>query len=150
MAFVFKLHQLLNIALHEEEEAKNRLAQKDGQIAELTQKIQKFADDQEKALIEQRDALLSGDMASVQMYPPYLALLKKQQTFYEDEKARQLKQREKIMQELLQKQRKRKTFEKMQDADRAKYNKEQQKKQQKILDEFGSRKRNTLMEDNDA
>ena len=41
MAFVFRLNQLLQIAIHEENEVKDRLAKKDGQIAELAAKIQK-------------------------------------------------------------------------------------------------------------
>ena len=44
MAFVFKLNQLLQIALHEENEVKDRLMRKDGEIAELDKKIQEVKD----------------------------------------------------------------------------------------------------------
>ena len=62
----------------------------------------------------------------------------------------QQKQRAKIMDELLEKQRNRKTFEKLREADEAKYKKEMLKKQQKQLDEFASRKRNSLLEPDNA
>ena len=82
MAFVFRLNQLLKIAIHEENEVKDRLARKDGQIAELAAKIQKFKDDQENALLQQQQDLLSGDLSKVQMYPAYLNMLKKSEIFY--------------------------------------------------------------------
>ena len=150
MAYVFKLNQLLQIAIHEENEVKDRLARKDGQIAELAEKIKKYQDDQESALIQQQQDLLAGDISKVQMYPSYLKALKKSEIFYTDEMELQQKQREKILEELKEKQRNRKTFEKLREADEAKYNKEMLKKQQKQLDEFGSRKRNTLMEPDNA
>ena len=150
MAFVFRLNQLLQIAIHEENEVKDRLARKDGQIAELAAKIQKYKDDQQNALIQQQQDLLAGDISKVQMYPAYLNMLKKSEIFYTDEMELQQKQREKIMEELKEKQRNRKTLEKLREADKAKYKKEMLKKQQKMLDEFGSRKRNTLMEPDNA
>ena len=150
MAFVFRLNQLLQIALHEENEVKDRLARKDGQITELAAKIKKYQDDQESALAQQQQDLLAGDLSKVQMYPAYLNALKKSEIFYSDEMELQQKQRQKILEELQEKQRNRKTFEKLRDADEAKYKKEMLKKQQKALDEFGSRKRNTLMEPDNA
>ena len=150
MAFVFRLNQLLQIAIHEENEVKDRLARKDGQIAELAAKIQKYKDDQQNALVQQQQDLLAGDLSKVQMYPAYLNMLKKSEIFYSDEMELQQKQREKIMEELLEKQRNRKTFEKLREADEAKYKKEMLKKEQKQLDEFGSRKKSSLLEPDNA
>ncbi len=150
MAFVFRLNQLLQIALHEENEVKDRLARKDGQIAELAAKIKKYQEDQKTALVQQQQDLMAGDLSKVQMYPAYLNMLKKSEIFYSDEMELQQKQRQKILEELQEKQRNRKTFEKLREADEAKYKKEMLKKQQKALDEFGSRKRNTLMEPDNA
>ena len=150
MAFVFRLNQLLQIALHEENEVKDRLARKDGQIAELAAKIKKYQEDQDTALVQQQQDLMAGDLSKVQMYPAYLNMLKKSEIFYSDEMELQQKQRQKILEELQEKQRNRKTFEKLREADEAKYKKEMLKKQQKALDEFGSRKRNTLMEPDNA
>ena len=121
MAFQFKLHQLLQIALHEENEVKNRLAKKDAQIAELATKIQDFKDQQTQAVEEQQKAMFAGDFMKVQMYPTYIKSLKKSEDFYTNEMQLQQKQRAKIMAEYLEKQRKRKTFEKMQEVDKAKY-----------------------------
>ncbi len=150
MAFVFRLNQLLQIALHEENEVKDRLARKDGQIAELEAKIKKYQDDQESALVQQQQDLMAGDLSKVQMYPAYLSALKKSEIFYTDELELQQKQRQKILEELQEKQRNRKTFEKLREADETKYKREMLKLQQKQLDEFGSRKRNTLMEPDNA
>lgn len=150
MAFVFRLNQLLQIAIHEENEVKDRLARKDGQIAELAAKIQKYKDDQDAALIQQHQDLLAGDISKVQMYPAYLNMLKKSEIFYTDEMELQQKQREKIMAELLEKQRNRKTYEKLREADEAKYKKEMLKKEQKQLDEFASRKKSSLLEPDNA
>ncbi len=150
MAYVFRLNQLLRLAIHEENEVKNRLARKDGQIAELEAKIKKYQDDQETALIQQQQDLMAGDFSKVQMYPAYINALKKSEVFYSDELELQQKQRQKIMDELIEKQRNRKTYEKLREADEAKYKKEMLKLQQKQLDEFGSRKRSTLMEPDNA
>ena len=150
MAFVFRLNQLLQIALHEENEVKDRLMRKDGEIAELDKKIQEAKEQQETALDQQRQDMEAGDIVKVQMYPAYLAMLKKQEIFYDDEKQLQLKQRQKIFEELLEKQRNRKTFEKLREADEAKYKKEMAKKEQSKLDEFANRKRNSLLEPDNA
>ena len=150
MAFVFRLNQLLQIALHEENEVKDKLARKDGQIAELNEKIKKYKEDQVNTLMEQEREINSGNIANMQMYRAYIAVLKKSEIFYEDELNLQLKQREKILNELQEKQRNRKTFEKLRDADEAKYKKEMIKKQQKLLDEFSSRKKTSLMEPDNA
>lgn len=150
MAFVFRLNQLLQIAIHEENEVKDRLARKDGQIAELNEKINKFKDDQVNTLLEQEKEMNTGDFRNLQIYRNYIVTLKKQEIFYQDEMNLQLKQREKILKELQEKQRNRKTFEKLREADEAKYKKEMLRKQQNQLDEFGSRKKNSLMEPNNA
>ena len=67
---------------NEENEVKNRLAKKDAQIAELATKIQSFKDQQTQALAEQQQAMFSGDLMKVQMYPPYIQSLKKSEDFY--------------------------------------------------------------------
>ena len=77
-------------------------------------------------------------------------MLKKSEIFYTDEMELQQKQREKIMAELLEKQRNRKTYEKLREADEAKYKKEMLKKEQKQLDEFASRKKSSLLEPDNA
>ncbi len=150
MAFVFRLNQLLQIALHEENEVKDRLMRKDGEIAELDKKIQESKNQQQTALEQQQQDLLAGDLVKVRMYPAYLSMLKKQETFYADEKELQIKQRQKIFDELVEKQRNRKTFEKLREADEAKYKKEMAKKEQSKLDEFANRKKNSLLEPDNA
>ena len=77
-------------------------------------------------------------------------MLKKSEIFYSDEMELQQKQREKIMAELLEKQRNRKTYEKLREADEAKYKKQMLKLQQKQLDEFASRKKSSLLEPDNA
>lgn len=150
MAFIFKLQQLLQVALHEENEVKNLLAKKEAQIAELEEKIQKYKDDQTQAFENQQQDLLAGDLAKVQMYPAYMKLLKKSEDFYANEKQLQEKQREKIMAELQEKHRNRRTFEKMREVEEAKYKKEMLKRQQIALDEFGSVKKISQKEPEDA
>ena len=150
MAFKFKLNQLLQIALHEENEVKNALARKDGEIAKLNEQIKEFQEKQAQACADQQKAMLSGDLITARMYPAYLKSLKKSEDFYANEMQLQQKEREKIMTAYLEKQRKRKIFEKMREADEAKWKKEMLKKEQVRLDEFSSRKKTSLMETDDA
>ncbi len=140
MAFVFRFQQLLQICIHEENEVKNKLAKKDSQIAEANAEIKKLKDDYEAALQSKMLDLQRGDMTKVQMYPAYLARLQKSWEFQEEELERLFKQREKIMEELIEKRKNRNTYEKMREKDQAVFKKEQLKKEQKRLDEFGNRK----------
>ncbi len=141
MAFVFRLQQLLQISIHEENEVKNRLAKKDGQIAEAHMLIKKYRLEYDEALEQQSRDLQAGEIAKVQMYPPYLKSLQRSWEYQEEELERLEKQRQKIVEELLEKQRSRKTFEKMRENDEAHYKKELLIKEQKRLDEFGNRQR---------
>lgn len=145
--FNFRFQQLLDIASFEEDGIKNRLTAKNLEIAELENKIQKYIDDHDNALKEQEHDLMNGNFEKVQLYPAYLAVLKKSQVFYEKERDRQIKQREKIMEELLEKQRQRKTYEVLKEKDLNSFKKEQLKKEQKILDEFGKKSVLTLDEE---
>lgn len=139
MAFVFRFQQLLRIAEHEENEVKNRLAKKDGQIANENREIDKFKEEFNQALEQQSFDLQQGDMVKLQMYPAYLARLQKSWEFHEEELERLEKQREKIILELLEKRKNRKTYDIMKENDKKAYIKEQQKKDQARLDEFGNR-----------
>ncbi len=141
MAFVFRFQQLLQICLHEENEVKGRLAKKDGQIAEVNLKIKQLKKDYDEALEQQSLDLQAGDIVKVQMYPLYLRGLQRGWEFQEEELERLEKQRQKIVEELLEKQRNRKTYEKMREADEAGYKKEMLKREQKKLDEYGNRQR---------
>lgn len=139
MAFKFRFQQILQICIHEENEVKNQLAKKDGQIAEANAQIKKFKNDYAQALHDKIGDLQQGNMVKLQMYPAYLARLKKSWEFQEEELERLHKQREKIMNELMEKRRNRKTYEKMREKDEIIWKKEQQKREQRNLDEFGSR-----------
>ncbi len=142
MAFVFRFQQLLQICIHEENEVKNRLAKKDGQIAELNLEVKKLKDEYQAGLEKKSEDLLSGNMANLQFYPAYFARLRKSWEFHEEELERLHKQRERILEELVEKRKNRNTYEKMKEKDQLKFKKEQQKKEQKRLDEFGSRSKN--------
>ncbi|MFZ5949451.1 MAG: flagellar export protein FliJ [Candidatus Rifleibacteriota bacterium] len=150
MAFKFRFQQILQICIHEENEVKNQLARKDGQISEANASIRKFKDEYATALQNKIIDLQNGDMLKLQMYPAYLARLQKSWEFHEEELERLIKQREKIMQELMQKRRNRKTYEKMRENDEAVWRKEQQKREQRNLDEFGSRLKTGRGENSDA
>jgi flagellar FliJ protein len=139
MPFRFRFQQILQICIHEENEVKNQLAKKDGQIAEANALIKNYKDEYGQALENKILDLQSGDMIKLQMYPAYLARLQKSWEFQEEELERLHKQREKIMHELMEKRRNRKTYEKMREKDEAVWKKEQQKKEQRNLDEFGGR-----------
>lgn len=139
MAFVFRFQQLLQICLHEENEVKGRLAKKDGQIAEVNLKIKQFKKDYDAGLEQQSLDLQAGDIIKVQMYPAYLKTLQRSWEFQEEELERLEKQRKKIVEELLEKQRSRKTYEKMRESDEISYKKAILKKEQKRLDEYGNR-----------
>lgn len=150
MAFVFRFQQILQICLHEENEVKNRLAQKDGQMAEVRIEIKKFRDEYAQALEQQVIDLQAGDMAKFQMYPAYLARLQRAWEFQEEELERLEKQRQKIVDELMVKRRNRMTYEKMREKDEAVYTREMLKKEQKRLDEYGNRSKKTAGDDEDA
>ncbi len=150
MAFKFRFQQLLQICIHEENEVKNQLARKDGQIAEANASIRKFKDDYATALQNKIIDLQNGDMLKLQLYPAYLARLQKSWEFHEEELERLIRQREKIMQELMQKRRNRKTYEKMRENDEANWRKEQQKREQRNLDEYGGRLKSGQGENSDA
>lgn len=141
MPFVFRFQQLLQIAEHEENEVKNRLAQKDGQISEVESEINKYKSQHKEASEQMSVDLQSGDMAKVQMYPLYMARLQQTWEFHQEELERLMKQREKIIEELMEKRRNRRTYEKLKENDLTKYKKHLQKKEQDKLDEFGGRKK---------
>jgi flagellar FliJ protein len=150
MAFKFRFEQILQICIHEENEVKNRLAKKEGQIAEITQGIKQFKQEHQQALENQIKDMQSGQMLKVHMYPAYLARLQKNWEFQEEELERLQKQREKIFQELLEKSQNRKTYEKMKEKDKIAWTKEQQKKEQRELDEFGTRLKHFKEDDKNA
>jgi flagellar export protein FliJ len=143
MAFVFRFEQLLRIAIHEEDEVKNRLSKKDGQIKETQTEIQKLKDEHAQGLIQKVEDLRAGNMSKIPMYAAYFARLKKNWEFHEEEMERLERQRERILQELIEKRRNRNMYEKMREKDQIKWKKEQLKKEQKRLDEFANRKKKT-------
>ncbi len=104
MAFIFRFQQILEICFHEENEVKTRLAKKDGQIAETAAKIKQLKQDYATGLEQQSADLLAGDIIKVQMYPAYLKTLQQSWEFQEEELERLEKQRQKILEELLEKQ----------------------------------------------
>lgn len=101
MAFIFRFQQILQICLHEENEVKNRLAQKDGQMAEVRAEIKKLRDEYAQALEQQVIDLQAGNMTKFQMYPAYLARLQRAWEYQEEELERLEKQRQKIVEELM-------------------------------------------------
>ncbi len=140
MAFSFRFQQLLNLTIHEEDEVKRRLAIKDGQIAELDAKIARLWQEHDAALEEKAQALLAGRMDTVRLYHPYLLRLTRTREHHEEEKERLQAQREKIVAELAEKRRQRKTYEKIRERDEKAYRKEQLRLDQKRLDGFTSRR----------
>ncbi|MBF0500758.1 MAG: flagellar export protein FliJ [Candidatus Riflebacteria bacterium] len=139
MAFVYRFATLLRLALHEEGEVKNRLAVKDGQIAAEEAKIQKVVKEREEAFADQARDLMTGSMERIRMYPLYLQRLGKTQAFYEDELQRLRSQRQKILNDLAEKRRRRKIFEKLRERDEKRYQKKELKRDQKQMDEFAAR-----------
>ena len=139
MAFRFRFQQLLNIAIHDEDAVKARLAVKDGQIAEAEAQIQKYIDEYNIGLEAKAIDLLAGRMDQVRMYPLFLARLANARSFYEEERDRLLEQRAKIVAELNEKRRIRKTYERILERDRKRYVTREQKLEQKRLDDFASR-----------
>jgi len=150
MAFVFRFQKVLEICIHEENEVKTRLAQKDGQIAAVKAEIKKFKDEYAVALEHKAADLQAGEMMRVQMYPAYLTRLQRAWEFQEEELERLEKQRQKIFDELMIKRRNRMTYEKMREKDEAAYKKEMLKKEQKRLDEYGNRLKKTAGDYDDA
>ncbi|MDD2997764.1 MAG: flagellar export protein FliJ [Erysipelotrichia bacterium] len=141
MAFVFRFQQILQICLHEENEVKGRLAKKDGQIAETNALIKKYKSEYAEALEQKIIDLQAGNMLKLQMYPAYLMRLQRSWEYQEEEQERLEKQRQKILEELIEKRKNRKTYEKMRENDEACYKKELLKKEQKRLDEYANRKK---------
>lgn len=139
MAFKFRFQQLLNIALHDEDAVKARLAVKDGQIAEAEAQINKYIEEYKEALEAKAIDLLAGRMDQVRMYPLFLARLANARSFYEEERDRLREQRAKIIVELNEKRRVRKTYERILERDRKRYVTIEQKRDQKRLDDFASR-----------
>ncbi|HOT28285.1 MAG TPA: flagellar FliJ family protein [Candidatus Ozemobacteraceae bacterium] len=139
MAFRFRFQQLLNIAIHDEDAVKARLAVKDGQIAEAEAQIQKYIDEYNIGLEAKAIDLLAGRMDQVRMYPLFLARLANARSFYEEERDRLMEQRAKIVVELNEKRRVRKTYERILERDRKRYVTREQKLEQKRLDDFASR-----------
>lgn len=137
--FTFRFQQLLDIAFFEEDEVKNRLSAKNAQIAELDDKIQGIINTRENALKQQEIDLQEGNIDKVKLYPNYLMVLQNQQKNVEKERDLQIEQRDKIMSELIEKQRQRKTYEILKEKDLAAFNKENLRQEQKILDEFKNR-----------
>ena len=147
MSFVFRFKQLLQICIHEENEVKNRLAQKDGQIAEIKASIRKLKEEHAQALKNKTEDLKNGNMIQIQMYPAYLKRLQNTWEYHEEEIERLEKQRAQILEELIEKRKNKKTYEKMKEKDELAWKKEQHKKEQKRLDEFGNRMKKGVFED---
>lgn len=139
MVFQFRFQQLLDIALFEEDEIKNRLTAKNAQIAEITAKIEKFKDDYERNIAERAEEMRIGNFEKFQMYEPYLNVILKSKSFFENELEVQERQKQKIMAELIEKQKTRKTYEILRERDFESFKKEMLKREQKILDEFGKK-----------
>lgn len=150
MAFIFRFQQLLQICLYEESNVKGRLAIIDGKISSINSEINKFKDEYSNALNQKAIDLLAFDMVKVQMYPAYLMRLQRLWEFQEEELERIEKQRQKVFEELIEKRKKRMTYEKMREKDELVYKKEMQKKEQKRLDEYGNRKNKLLGDEQDA
>ncbi|MBF0545819.1 MAG: flagellar export protein FliJ [Candidatus Riflebacteria bacterium] len=144
MAFKFRFATVLRLALHEEEEVRKLLIAKDAQIAEMDRKIETVMQEQQSALVNKSKALMAGDMITVRMFPAYMFRLDRAKEFHEEEKGRLQKQREKILQELTEKRRVRKIYEKLRERDEKKYQKKQLKIDQKRMDDFAGRGRHLL------
>lgn len=139
MSFKYRFQQLLQISIHEENEVKNRLAQKDGQIAAANAVVKKIKDEHARGLVQKGDDLRAGDMVKVRMYDSYFLRLRRTWEFHEEELERLHRQRGRIFEELVEKRKNRNTYEKIRERDEKAWKKEQQKKEQKRLDEFGNR-----------
>lgn len=139
MGFKYRFKQLLQICIHEENEVKNRLAEKDGQIAEANLAIGKLKDEHQQGLEQKGDDLRAGNMVKVRMYDAYFLRLRRTWEFHEEELERLERQRERIVEELVEKRKNRNTYEKIRERDEKVWKKEQLKIEQKRLDEFGNR-----------
>ncbi len=147
MKFVFRFQQLLDIALFEENEVKNRLAAKNAQVAEIENKITELSDNYEKAIYERSQEINEGNFDNFHLYGPYLSVISRSKVYYENELRIQVQQRDKIMDEYLEKRRSRKTYETLKERDLASHKKEELKKEQKVLDEFGKKSLLSLEEE---
>lgn len=141
MAFIFKFTTLLNLSIHEEGEVKIRLARIDGVIAENRNKIEILNTRMDTAIHERTIDLEAGNMDKIRMYPAYFRRLQNEREFHEEELERLFRQREKVLAELQEKRRIRKTYEKIREHDEKEYVKQLRKREQKALDEFASRSR---------
>ncbi len=139
MAFRYKFGQLLRLAIHEEDEVKTRLAIKDGQIAEIDSILLKLKESFERGLEDKTEDLLAGRMQKIRMYVYYFARLENEKEFNLEERGRLVAQREKILVELAEKRRVRKTYEKLRERHEKSYQKSEAKKDQKLMDDFASR-----------
>jgi len=139
MAFHYRFEQLLRLATHEEDEVKARLALKDAQIAQVDANLSRIKNAFETALEEKTEDLLNGRMDKIRLYAQYFFGLERQKEFQLEEKERLLKQREKILAELSEKRRIRKTYEKLRERHEKNYRKNELRKDQKLMDDFGNR-----------
>ena len=139
MAFRFKFEHLLRLALHNESEVKTRLALKDGQIAQVDQTLAKNKEDYEMAMDEKAADLIAGRMEKTRMYFAYFIRLEKAKEYFLEERGRLVTQREKIVQELAEKRRVRKVYEKLKERHETRFQKAELKRDQKLMDEFASR-----------
>jgi flagellar export protein FliJ len=144
MAFRFRFESLLGLALHEESLVKTRLALKDGQIAAETAQIERLVGEYDLALEDKAQALLTGQMDRVKLYPAFLRRLDMQRQYHEEERERFQQQREKILIELNEKRRVVKTYEKVREREEEAWRRRQLKVEQKRLDEFAIQRRDPL------
>ena len=117
-------------------------------VGKVSNEIQKLKDEHAEGLVQKVEDLKAGNMSKIPMYAAYFARLKKNWEFHEEEMERLERQRERILQELIEKRRNRNMYEKMREKDQIKWKKEQLKKEQKRLDEFGNRMKKTEELDN--
>jgi flagellar export protein FliJ len=147
MKFSFRFQQLLDIALFEENEVKNRLAAKNAQIAEIENKIAELTKNYDDAIYERAQEINSGNFENFHLYGPYLTVISKSKVYYQNELEVQERQRQKIMSEYIEKQRSRKTYETLKERDLVAHKKEMLRKEQKVLDEFGKKSMLSLEEE---
>ncbi len=139
MAFRFKFDQLLRLAVHNETEVKTRLAIKEGQIAEIDSMIANLESEYANGVEEKVQDLLAGRMERVRMYAVYFQRLLNTKEFHREERVRLVSQRDKILAELMEKRRVRKTYEKIREREEKKFVKKEQARDQKRMDDFATR-----------
>lgn len=139
MAFSYRFQHLLRLAEHEEEEVRRRLAIKEGQIAAIEVQVKQIQQERQEGLDAKAVDLLSGAMERVRLYPAYFLRLQNREDFHNEELGRLRTQRSKIAQELAEKRRARKTYEKIKERDEVIFKKAEQRRDQKNMDEFAAR-----------